>query len=409
MEPLAFKMRPTSFLEVVGQDHLVGEMGILPKMLESNQYLSFILYGPPGCGKTTIANIFAKESKIDTYFFNASTDNKQRLTDIIDTTAYHNILLIIDEIHRMKTDIQDYLLPFIENGKVTIIGLTALNPYQTVNPAIRSRCHLYRVNELTDQDLKKVIIRGLEFLDIDLNINDNALDLIIRFSNHEVRSALNLLEATALILNDGDTITASSVKMVMGKTNLSLDSFGDNYYILLSALQKSIRGSDVHASLHYLAKLIILGDLESIIRRLMVISYEDIGLSNPSLSNKVFIACEVAKKVGFPEARIPLSNIVIEMALSPKSNSAIKAIDLALSDLETIDTGTVPDFLNNQILTTKPELYKYPHDFLNSLTDQNYLPNKIKDKKYYLPKTETKYERALKERLDLIEKLKNRS
>ena len=409
MEPLAFKMRPTSFLEVVGQDHLVGEMGILPKMLESNQYLSFILYGPPGCGKTTIANIFAKESKIDTYFFNASTDNKQRLTDIIDTTAYHNILLIIDEIHRMKTDIQDYLLPFIENGKVTIIGLTALNPYQTVNPAIRSRCHLYRVNELTDQDLKKVIIRGLEFLDIDLNINDNALDLIIRFSNHEVRSALNLLEATALILNDGDTITASSVKMVMGKTNLSLDSFGDNYYILLSALQKSIRGSDVHASLHYLAKLIILGDLESIIRRLMVISYEDIGLSNPSLSNKVFIACEVAKKVGFPEARIPLSNIVIEMALSPKSNSAIKAIDLALSDLETNDTGTVPDFLNNQILTTKPELYKYPHDFLNSLTDQNYLPNKIKDKKYYLPKTETKYERALKERLDLIEKLKNRS
>lgn len=409
MEPLAFRMRPTHFSQVVGQDHLVGENGILPKMLETNKYLSFILYGPPGCGKTTIANIFAKESKIDTYFFNASTDNKQRLMDIIDTTAYHNILLIIDEIHRMKTDIQDYLLPFIENGKVTIIGLTALNPYQTVNPAIRSRCHLYRVNELTDDDLKSVILKGLEFLDLDLNINANAIDLIIRFSNHEVRSALNLLEAAALVLKDGDTITSSSIKMVMGKANLNLDSDGDNYYILLSALQKSIRGSDVHASLHYLARLIVLGDLESIIRRLMVISYEDIGLANPNLHNKVYLACEVSKKLGFPEARIPLSNIVIEMVLSPKSNSAITAIDFALKDLETIDTGLIPDFLNNQILMTKPDLYKFPHDYLNSLTDQNYLPSKIRTKKYYIPKTETKYEKALKERLDLIEKLKNRN
>lgn len=406
MKPLAYRLRPTEFSEVVGQDHLVGKNGILTKMIATNKYLSYILYGNPGTGKTTIATIFSNKSKLDTYFFNASTDNKAKLMDIIDTTNYHDILLIIDEIHRMKSDIQDYLLPFIENGKVTIIGLTALNPYQNINPAIRSRCHLYQVNDLADDDLKKVIKRGLNELDVRIAIDDNALDLIIRFSNHEVRSALNLLEASSLLLNDGDILTSNIVRMVMGKPNLDLDGNQDNFYELLSALQKSIRGSDVHASIHYLARLIVLGDLETIARRLMVIVYEDIGLANPNLAPKVITACDVAKKTGLPEARIPLASIVIEMALSPKSNSAYLAIDQALSDLANIDTGVIPPHADNKEIKKNPEIYHYPHDDKNSLNDQSYLPDKISSKKYYQPKDESPYEKALKARYDEIEKIK---
>ena len=172
MKPLAFRLRPTTFDEVVGQDHLVGKNGIITKMLEQKKYLSFILYGNPGTGKTTIATIFSEQSMLDTYFFNASTDNKAKLMDIIRTTTYHDILLIIDEIHRMKADIQDYLLPFVENGKVTIIGLTALNPYQNINPAVRSRCHLYQVNDLSDEDIKKVILKGQRELDVRFGIDE---------------------------------------------------------------------------------------------------------------------------------------------------------------------------------------------------------------------------------------------
>ena len=308
MKPLAFRLRPTTFDEVVGQDHLVGKNGIITKMLEQKKYLSFILYGNPGTGKTTIATIFSEQSMLDTYFFNASTDNKAKLMDIIRTTTYHDILLIIDEIHRMKADIQDYLLPFVENGKVTIIGLTALNPYQNINPAVRSRCHLYQVNDLSDEDIKKVILKGQRELDVRFGIDEEAMDLIVRFANHEVRSALNLLEATSLVLEDGDILTANLVRATMGKPNL-LYGGEDNFYELLSALQKSIRGSDVQASIFYLAKLLILGDLESIARRLMVIVYEDIGLANPNLAPKVVAACDVARKVGLPRPKCHLHQL----------------------------------------------------------------------------------------------------
>ncbi len=406
MKPLAYRLRPTEFSEVVGQDHLVGKNGILTKMLETGKYLSFILYGNPGTGKTTIATIFSEKSQLDTYFFNASTDNKAKLMDICNTTTYHNILLIIDEIHRMKSDVQDYLLPFVESGQVTIIGLTALNPYQNINPAVRSRCHLYQVKDLEDEDLKKVIERGKNELDLRFSISDEALDLIIRFSNHEVRSALNLLEATSLVLKDGDLLTPNVVRMVMGMPHLNLDGGEDNYYELLSALQKSIRGSDVHASIHYLGRLLVLGDLESIGRRLMVIVYEDIGLANPNLAPKVYTAYEVAKKVGLPEARIPLANVVIEMALSPKSNRAYLAIDEALNDIKNIDTGVVPPHADNKAIRKNPAIYKYPHDDPGSINEQNYLPLKIKNKKYYNPKDESPYEKALKTRYLEIEKIK---
>jgi len=407
MKPLAYRIRPKTFDEVFGQEHLVGKNGILTAMLEKNKPMSFILYGPPGTGKTTIASIFAENVSLETYFFNASTDNKAKLNDILFATSYNDILIVIDEIHRMKTDIQDVLLPYVESGKAVIIGITTLNPYHSINMAIRSRCHLFEVRKLKDEDIEKALINGLKHLDVEIKIEKKALESIIRFANYEIRSALNLLESASLVLKDGDILTNSHVVRVAGNTKYDLDKSDDNYYQLLSALQKSIRGSDVDASIHYLARLITLGDLNSIIRRLLVIAYEDIGLANPTIGGKVLTASNAAIMVGLPEARIILSNVVIEMAISPKSNSSYLAINKALEDYEKGLTGPIPDFLDNNKIKLKPEIYKYPHDDIGAVNDQTHLPNKIKNYTYFNPKDDNKYEKALKERLEFLDKIKS--
>ena len=409
MEPLAHKMRPLSFDDVIGQKHLIGENGILRKMIENKKILSYILYGPPGTGKTTIANIFAKESEMETYFFNASTDNKKMLQDILDVTNFNNILLIVDEVHRMNKDIQDVLLPYVENGKVSLIGLTTNNPYYSVNYAIRSRVNIYEIEKFNDEDIKKAIIRALSFIDIDIKISEEAYNYIIRFSNKDIRSAINILESATLYLKDGDTLTKTILNKVAGKVNQSLDKDSDNYYLLLSALQKSIRGSDVDASLHYLARLLTLGDLKSIIRRLLVIAYEDIGLAQPQMGQKVLAASQAAEIVGLPEARIILGNVVVDMAISPKSNSAHLAIDQAINDYQNKDTGSIPSFLDNNLISANPDIYKYPHDYKNALVDDIYLPDKIKDISYFHPKDDNKYEKALKVRLEQIDKIKGKN
>ncbi len=324
-------------------------------------------------------------------------------------TAYHDVLIIVDEIHRMKTDIQDYLLPFLESGKAIMIGLTTLNPYQSINIAIRSRCHLYEIKSLSDADIKKALKNGLAFLDADIKLSEDAIQSIIRSSNHEIRSALNLLESASLVLKDGETLTSNIVRRLAGKPQLSLDDHEDHYYEMLSALQKSIRGSDVDASLHYLARLITLGDLEVIIRRLLVTAYEDIGLANPTMGSKVLAAAQTARMTGFPEARIPLGTIVVDMALSPKSNTALVALDEAISDFESGITGDIPKHIDNKYLKVHPEAYHYPHNDPNSLNSEQYLPEKILHKKYYKPKDESAYEKALMERKKLIDKVKGYS
>jgi len=408
MKPLAYRMRPLKFEDVFGQDHLVGKDGVLVSMLQKKKLLSFILYGPPGTGKTTIAQIFAAQSGLDHYFFNASTESKSRLKDIIDTTAYHDILIVIDEIHRMKTDVQDYLLPYMENGNATVIGLTTLNPYQSINMAIRSRCHLYEVKSLDNDALEKAILNGVRELDVDLRIETSAVSAIIRYSNHEIRTALNILESASLVLNDGDTLTPQIIYRIAGKINHDLDDHEDHFYDLLSALQKSIRGSDVDAAIHYLARLITLGDLQAIIRRLLVIAYEDIGLANPLMGGKVLNACDAAIRVGLPEARIMLGTIVVDMAISPKSNTAHIALDEAIQDYEENDTGVVPDQASNRKIKLNPEIYHYPHNDVDSVNDQSYLPDKIKDKTYYHPKNESSYEKALSDRLKMLDKIKHK-
>jgi len=407
-KPLAYLARPKKLKDVFGHQNLIGDNGILTKMIEKQKPQSFIISGAPGIGKTTIANIFADSFKNQSFLFNASTDNKAKLSSILATTAYNDIILIIDEIHRMKSDIQDYLLPFIENGKVIFIGITTLNPYYHVNQAIRSRCLVFEMNKLDDEDIKKGILNALNMLDLDIKIDSNALKMMIDYANGEIRTAINLLESASLFLNDGQIITKNILKNVIGKKNLDLDANGDNYYQLLSALQKSIRDSDVDASIHYLARLLTLGDILSISRRLIVIAYEDISLANPNLSLRVYQGCQAALFVGMPEARIIFSNLVIELAISPKSNTAYLALNDALNDFQNNKISLIPDHLNNNKIKLDPSIYVYPHDLKGSISNLNHLPKNIINKSYYFPKAESNYEKALKERLIMIDKIKNK-
>ena len=408
MKPLAYLMRPNTFEDIVGQDHLVGENGIIRKMLNSNSLFSFILYGNPGCGKTTIAEATCKSSGFKWFKFNASTDNKETLKQIITEAAFlDNAIIIVDEIHRMKKDIQDYLLPYVENGTVTMIGLTTVNPYHSVNPAIRSRCHVYRLNDLTNDHLRQVLDRAYEYIGKDILIDDDVYEYIINLANKEIRTLINIFET--LVKTSTEHITIKDATKALNKANVSFDANGDSYYDTLSGLHKSIRGSDVDAALHYLAKLIIADDLQSLCRRLLCIAYEDIGLANPGIGPRVKAACDAARELGNPEARLPLSVVVIEMALSPKSNSAYLALSKAMDDIEQGKSGTLPKHLKNTYsFDPSQEAYKYPHDYPNAWVDQQYLPDTLVGSKYYIPKPTSKSETSLYNRYMQIESLKNK-
>ena len=401
MQPLAYRVRPKNFSEVIGQDHLVGDNGIISNMLKKDRLYSFILYGPAGCGKTTIANIIKDKFGLQAFTFNASTNNKADLKDIVEARKFYEfVVLIIDEIHRMKKDIQDYLLPYLEDGSLIIIGLTTENPYRVINPAIRSRLHIYKMHELTVNDLiillKKVADKE------NIKINDTRIyDYIVSAASLEVRTALNMLEAVSLI--NEDIRDLEHAKDVIGYKTIAIDGKGENYYDILSALIKSIRGSDVDASLHYLVRFLACEDLLILTRRLMISAYEDIGMGNPSVGPRVLAACEVALKVGLPEARIPLSFAVVDLASSPKSNSTYLAIDKANQDLINLKSKSIPPHILNKEIKGGAN-YKYPHDYPNDFVLQQYLPDELKNHVYYEPKTNSKYEIALKEYLTKINK-----
>ena len=407
MEPLAYKLRPTKLDDIVGQTHLVGKNGVIRRLVNNKRLQSIILYGAPGIGKTTIATVIANELGWPCASFNASTDNKATLKALIDKANGYQSILIIDEIHRMKKDIQDYLLPYVEKGTVTLIGLTTINPYMSVNAAIRSRCLVYRLNPITNDDLKIICDRAISTYSGEVSIEDKAKDYIVNMSNGEVRVLINMIETLCNSLNEETVITFDYALNIIQKPALSFDKNEDGYYDTLSGLHKSIRGSDVNASMHYLAKLLTAEDFLPLVRRLYCVFYEDISLANPTLGPRVKAACEAALELGMPEAKIPLASIVVEMALSPKSNSSYLAICAALEDIEKGNSGNLPLHLKNTYSFDKNQgVYLYPHDYPGGWVNQQYLPDKIKDAIYYEPKLTSKYEQGLKERYDRINELK---
>lgn len=390
-EPLAIKLRPTKIEEIIGQEHLVGKDKVLWNMVENKRLFSMILYGKPGIGKTSIAVALVKQLGLKYRMLNAVINNKKDFDIVLEEAKlFGGIVIIMDEIHRMNKDKQDLLLPYLENGLITLIGMTTSNPYHKINPAIRSRVQIFELYELTSADITVAIKRALksEYLK-DCTIEEDAIEHIAILSSGDVRFAYNLLEVAYYASKDKH-ITLEHLKKINNKPVFFHDKGEDGHYDVLSAFQKSIRGSDVDASLHYLARLIEAGDLDSIYRRMSVIAYEDIGLANPGMGPKVDAAINACERLGLPEARIPLSVVVTELALSPKSNSAHIALDIALSDIRRGNTGNVPKHIK-----TNSSDYKYPHDYPNSYVDQQYLPDNIKDKKYYQPKLTSKYEKML--------------
>ncbi len=402
-KPLALKLAPSTLDEVIGQTHLIGKDKILTNLVKNKKLFSMILYGKPGIGKTSIANAIVKDLDVRYRFLNATINTKKDLDIVIEEAkVYDGIVLIMDEIHRLNKDKQDILLPALESGLITLIGMTTSNPYHAINPAIRSRCQLFELEELTTEDIITGLKRAIKHPDLkDIKIDDKSIELIAKLAGTDLRYAYNLLEISYYSTDD-KTITEEKIKRINNKPVFFADKNGDGHYDVLSAFQKSIRGSDVDAALHYLGRLIIEGDLDSIYRRMSVIAYEDIGLANPAIGPRVDAAINAAERVGLPEARIPLGTIVAEMALSPKSNTAHVALDKALEDIENGNTGNVP----NHIKTSSTD-YKYPHDYKGAYVKQQYLPDKLKNKKYYQPK-DIGYEKQVKEIYDRLEKLKNK-
>ena len=401
-KPLALKLAPSTLSEVIGQKHLIGEGKILTNLVKNKRVFSMILYGKPGIGKTSIANAIANDLGERYRFLNATINTKKDLDIVIEEAKmYDGMILIMDEIHRLNKDKQDILLPQLESGLITLIGMTTSNPYHAINPAIRSRCQLFELKELETEDIIEGLKRAIKHQDLKgIEIDNKSIELIAKLSGNDLRYAYNLLEV-AFYSTDDKKITEEKIRKINNKPVFFSDKNGEGHYDVLSGLQKSIRGSDVDAALHYLARLTVEGDLDSIYRRLSVIAYEDIALANPAIGPRLDAAINAAERVGLPEARIPLGTIVVEMALSPKSNTAHIAFDEAIKDIEEGNVGTIPAHIK-----TNSPLYKYPHDYKGAYVVQQYLPDKLKNKKYYHPK-DIGYEKNIKEIYERLEKLKS--
>lgn len=404
MKPLADRLRPKKIEDMIGQSHIIGEGKVLNKVIKNKSIPNMILYGPPGTGKTTLANIIANATGKKYVKLNAVNCGVKEIKEVIESAkqdlfSFNGIILMLDEIQAMNKKQQQALLEVIEDGSVTLIASTADNPYFVIYKAILSRSSIFEFKTIDKNDIYKGLKRAVkklpEFYTYDyINIEDEALKAIAETCNGDMRTALNKLE---LAFNLGIDIAANSVYItldtVLESSNtkiLSFDRGGDDGYSILSAFHKSLRGSDADAAIHYLARLVKAEDMQGITRRLLCVASEDVGLAVPQAITITEACVSSALQLGFPEARIPLAQATVYLAQCPKSNSVVTAIDLALEDLDNIETGDIPLHLKDAHYSGAKDLgrgvdYKYPHDYPNNYVKQQYLPESIKNKKYYTP------------------------
>ena len=372
---LAYNMRPQSLSDILGQEHIIGENGLFTKFVEKNHPMSVILYGPPGCGKTTLAMALAHDLNMPFRTFNASTGNKKEMDLIIEEAKLSNgLFVIIDEIHRMNKMKQDNLLPYVESGLLIIVGCTTANPYHSINPAIRSRCQIVEVKPLQKEHIIQGLHKALKSekgYHNQYTCDEEVFKHIARLSSGDIRFAYNCLEVCSIIAHE------------------------DQYYDTLSGLQKSIRGSDPNGAMYYFAKLIEYNDIESLERRVLVCAYEDVGLANPNACMRTVAAFQAARTVGFPEARIPIASAIIDLCLSPKSKSSEAAIDAALASLNH-QSLSAPEYLRlTPVGLDDDEKYNYDRPELWEYIQ--YLPDPIAQSQFYVPWMTSNYEKALAE------------
>ena len=404
-EPLSYRMMPTNLDEYVGQEHILAKDKILYRTIKADRLSSIILWGPPGCGKTSLAKVISNTTKYKFVKLNAVTAGVSDIKHAIEDSNVSmfnmsgKVVLFIDEIHRFNKLQQDALLPYVENGKVILIGATTENPYFEVNKALISRSMVFQLHQLSNENvftvLKRAIISEKGLASFNIEISDGTLKKIAASSNGDVRTALNALEIAVLTTAPNVTgvikITDEIAKECVVDNKIMFDKDGDSHYDNISAFIKSMRGSDPDAAVFYLARAIYAGeDPVFLARRICILAAEDVGMADPMALVVANSALQVVKAIGMPEGRIVLSEAAIYMANAPKSNASYNAINSALSDLENVDTGIIPMHIRNAPVKGMEREgyhvgYKYPHDYHNHLVDQQYLPDKIKDVKYYLP------------------------
>ena len=414
MKPLADLVRPTELDEVCGQEHILGKNKILDRIIKSGHISNMIFYGPPGTGKTTVANIIAKKAGKRFYKLNATNASLKDIQDItkeLDTfLGINGVVLYLDEIQNFNKKQQQSLLEYIEDGRITLIASTTENPYFYIFKAILSRSTIFEFKPVGEKDIKKALdraitLRSKEYNEICIKVTNEAKEYLAAYCNGDVRKALNGLEVALNSTKPNDDkeilIDLEAAKDSTQSKVIAFDMDGDSHYDILSAFQKSIRGSDADGAIHYLARLIKGGDLISICRRLQVIASEDIGLAYPQAAFIVKSLVDSARELGFPEARLPLAEATILLATSPKSNSSYVAIDRALDDLENITIDDIPMHLKDAHYGGASKLgrgieYKYPHKYENHYVKQQYLPDNIKNKVYY-EYGDNKIEKTMKE------------